>query len=89
MDSPIPSADEPAMTAADVLRMKHRDPFAPFRVVTDDETAYPVGHPDLLLVTFDALVVGRPDPDDPRAAVGFDVVPLSRVVRLEALPPGG
>jgi hypothetical protein len=74
------------MTATDVLRWKHRDPFVPFRLVADDGTDYPVAHPDLLLVNSAALVIGRASPDDSRSAVGYSIVPLCRLVRLEALP---
>jgi hypothetical protein len=74
------------VTAADVLRWKRRDPFVPFRVLTDDGAAYTASDPDLLLILADVLLFGRPSAADPRAASGFDVVPLCRVTLLEDLP---
>jgi hypothetical protein len=69
------------VTAHDFHAWTRREPFAPFRVVTAGGRVYNVPAPHLILVSRDAVVIGRPGAD--LVASAFDVVLVRDVLRIE------
>jgi hypothetical protein len=75
------------MAPADLRDRLRVRPFQPFRIVTSDGVTYDVRHPDLVLVTTGAAVVGFPDPSVPGIAGRYDILSLNQIVRLEQILP--
>ena len=74
------------MAPHDYYGLTRARPFVPFRIVTSDGTTYEVRHPELILVTPPSVIIGYPDPQEPRNALRWDVVSNRQVVRLEPMP---
>lgn len=67
----------------EVLRTR---PFQPFRIYVSDGATFVIRHPDLVLVTPTAAVVGAPVGDQPGPAVErFNIVDLAHITRLEPI----
>ena len=48
------------MSPADLLTLRQRRPFQPFRIQVSDGTTYEVRHPELMMVGLGSVVVGVP-----------------------------
>ncbi len=82
----------PATKAEELLQMRRREPFQPFRVYDKDGEKYDVLNPWEVMVTDFVVVlpVRVPDPNDPDA--GYPAaVELDQVDRIEPIspPPNG
>jgi len=75
------------MSPADLLLMLRTQPFVPFRIHLDNGTLYEIRHPELVLVSLASAIVAFPDPKRPGLYKSWDIVALSRIVRLEHIEP--
>jgi hypothetical protein len=73
------------MSPADIAPLLQRQPFEPFRVVTSDGTTYDIRHPEMVMASFTAAVIGYPNPEMPGTILRFDIVSMQHIVRLEPL----
>jgi hypothetical protein len=78
------------MTADDLLRLKHRQPFVPFRLHLADGRTRDVLNRRLLLVEREFAVIGVPPHDSSGTIAQYIVnIRLADVVRTEDLQPAG
>jgi hypothetical protein len=61
-------------------------PFVPVQIVTTTGQTYDIYHPDLVLVTLEYLMVGRPSANNPAFADLVTRVALAHVTELRDLP---
>jgi hypothetical protein len=81
----IPTKEEEAMPPAELLQLLRRRPFVPFRIHLDEGTTYEVRHPELVMVSVGAAIVGFPDPSHPGMYTSHEIVSLRHIARLEPL----
>ncbi|HTU23605.1 MAG TPA: hypothetical protein VMG10_36550 [Gemmataceae bacterium] len=74
------------MLPSDVLNLARQKPFVPFRIYLADGRTLEVPHPDMILVGAGSVVVGTPDPANPRVYSGVQYVDMMLIVSLEPLP---
>jgi hypothetical protein len=73
------------MPPAELLQLLRRRPFVPFRIHLDEGTTYEVRHPELVMVSVGAAIVGFPDPSHPGMYASHEIVALRHIARLEPL----
>jgi hypothetical protein len=61
-------------------------PFKPLRIVTSSGQAYDIGHPDLVLVGRNELMIGTASNDMPQFYADVSRVALMHVTDLQDLP---
>ena len=67
----------------DILRAVRQHPFQPFRLHVFSGETFAVRHPELILVTDSAVIVGTGEGHTQGAAAGFEIVGLDHVVKVE------
>ncbi len=71
----------------DYVKTRLREqPFIPVQIVTTTGQTYDIYHPDLVLVTLEFLMVGRPSAQNPAVADLVTRVALAHVTELRDLP---
>lgn len=74
------------MLPADILNLARQQPFVPFRLYLADGRTLEVRHPDMILVGSGSVIIGTPDPANPRIYSGVQYVDMMLIVSLEPLP---
>ena len=74
------------MRYEEVLELRRRDPFQPFRVHTKAGRSFDVRHPSLLMVLPTLVVIGLIDSKEPKPIFDRYIdLPLTDVARCEPL----
>jgi len=74
------------MRREDVIEALRARPFQPFRMCISDVASYDVPHPELVMVTRTAALVGVPERDAaPPAVQQYRVVDLLHITRFEPI----
>ena len=74
------------MRREEVIGALRTRPFRPFRMHVTDGATFDVRHPEVVMVTRTAALVGIPEPDDaPPAIEKFNLVDLLHITRLEQI----
>src|SRR5947207_8221807 len=73
-------------TAEDIRRRLRDRPFVPVRIVTSTGQAYDVYHPDLVMVTRRALIIGTASAEEPSVPDLVTRVAIFHVTELRDLP---
>jgi hypothetical protein len=74
-------------TPEEVQAMLRAEPFKPLQVRLTDGAIHVITHPRLSMVTRQRLIIGYPDPDDPRLAGELVYLSWSRVAGIDRLVP--
>jgi hypothetical protein len=75
------------MSPEELLGLRRRRPFQPFRIHLSDGVTFDVRHPELVMPGLESFVLGFPASEQNPAVYGrYNIVSLLHVVRLEPLP---
>ena len=71
------------MRPSEILRLIHAIPFCPFRVCVSDGTVYEIRHPEVIIVTREALRIHTPQLNE--LDNGLAIVSYFHITRLELI----
>ncbi len=84
------------MRRDEVVRALHAKPFRPFRICVSDGSAFDIRHPEMLMVTRSAAIIGlqangsaEVPPDSYPAIERHTIVDLLPITRIEQLDRSG